>query len=84
MLLNYSYRLIAEDESVILEGSVMSLVLAAPNATARYIDVNPVDQDISPGDSVWIKDIPVVPEGSIFELYYKSYEDPVGSAILRK
>jgi hypothetical protein len=84
MLLNYSYVLLDPDNERIEEGGVIELLTALPNATLRYIDLNPRYQDLSAGDSISAKDVPSVPEGSVLEIYFKAFADPSGSVTLTK
>jgi len=82
--LNYSYQLTDPDGVILKEGTVVSLITASPNATIRYVDMDPLVQALSEGDSILVKDIPEVPEGSMIGIFYKSNEDPVGTVELSK
>jgi hypothetical protein len=84
MLLNYSYRLIDPDNDPIQEGGLIDLLTAPPNATLRYLDKNPRYQDCSAGDSIAVKDVPSIPEGSVLEIYFRSFPDPSGAVGLTK
>lgn len=83
MLLNYSYQLTSPEDQVISQGTVSSLVIAPPNSTIRYVDLN-LDQQLSEDDSIIIKDVAAIPEGSVLELFYKAFPNPSGFVVLRK
>jgi hypothetical protein len=84
MLMNYSYILLDPDDQKIDEGGMIDLLMAGANGTLRYIDKNPRYQDLSAGDSISAKDVPSVPEGSVFEIYFKAFVDPSGAVTLTR
>jgi hypothetical protein len=84
MLMNYSYVLLDPDNQKLDEGGMIDLLMAGANGTLRYIDMNPRYQDLSAGDSISAKDVPSIPEGSVFEIYFKAFDDPSGAVTLTR
>jgi hypothetical protein len=83
ILSNFSYRLEKVNGSVVLEGKMVDLSNAGPEATVRYLDVTGITY-VSERDQITIKDEEPIEEGLIFYLIYIRFDEISGSVELEK
>ncbi len=82
-ILNFSYMIVDPEENILYHEELRYLLANTYNDTIRYRDITGIGL-VTQGDLILIRDVPEIPEGSTYLLYYLNEPDPAGEVDLSK